>query len=114
MKMLVYLLDLKDDAESVERYLDRHKNVIPQIPEKLEKMRIHQNRVCRLGNRLVNIYLVDDDFVPSGVEDYTEDEYCKRWDEEMRLYQQKIPGSAESEWWGLAETIFLFDRTGIK
>lgn len=114
MKMLIYLLDLVDDPDKVERYLERHKHVEPEVPKKLAALGVLQNRITRLGNRLVNVLLVEDDFQPGDLSRYTENEACARWDREMMGYQQKAPGAREDDWWASTETVYLFDTTGIK
>ena len=113
MKMLVYLLDLKDDA-SIAPYCSRHANIEPAVPKKLKELGVLQNRVCRLGKHLVNIMIVEDDFSSNVLKSYTEDPDCKKWDDEMACYQQVLPEAKEGELWAETDVVYLFDQLGLK
>ncbi len=112
MKMFVYLIDLKDGV--AEKYIERHAHIEPAVPAMLEKLHVRQNRICRLGNHLINIMILDDDTPDDVLKEYTADPACRTWDEEMSLLQKKLPEAQENEWWAQTETVFLFDQIGIK
>ena len=112
--MYVYLLDLKDDEETIDHYIRRHKEVEPAVPEKLKELGVLHSRVCRLGTRLVTVLITGNAFCPEDLAKYTEDSACKKWDDEMMTCQQKVPCAADDEWWALTETIFMHDTLGIE
>ena len=113
MKMLVYMLDLKDESV-IAKYEERHANIEPAVPKKLRELGVLQNRICRLGKRLVNIMIVQDDYTADVLKDYVEDPACKAWDDEMAQYQVPAPDAKEGELWALADVVFLHDMLGLK
>ena len=113
MKMLVYMLDLKDESV-IEQYVSRHANVDPEIPKKLKADGVLQNRVCRLGTRLVNIMIVDDNYASDEFPKTASDPACEAWEKEMALMQKTAPGAKEGEWWALTDVVYLFDQINLK
>lgn len=113
MKMLVYMLDLKDESV-IEKYEQRHADIEPAVPKKLRELGVLQNRICRLGTRLVNIMIVQDDYTADVLKDYVKEPACKAWDDEMAKLQVPAPGAKEGELWALTDVVFLHDMIGLK
>ena len=113
MKMLVYMLDLKDESV-IEKYEARHANIDPAIPRKLKSQGVLQNRVCRLGTRLVNILIVTDDYMTDEFPPTSSDPACDAWETEMAEMQVPAPGAKEGEWWALTNVVYLFDQMNLK
>jgi L-rhamnose mutarotase len=113
MKMLVYMLDLKNDG-AIDAYVARHANIEPAVPRKLKELGVLHNRVCRLGTRLVNIIIAEDDYTSDVLKAYTDDPVCRAWDDEMAKYQKCAPGSKLGELWALTDVVYLFDQIGLQ
>ncbi len=113
MKMLVYLLDLKDES-CIASYLERHANIEPEVPKTIRELGVLQNRICRLGTHLVNIMIVEDGFTGDVLKKYVENPACKKWDDEMMQYQKALPEAKPGELWAETEIAFLFDTIGLK
>lgn len=113
MKMLVYTLDLKEESV-IEKYVERHAKIEPAVPKKLRELGVLQNRICRLGRRLVNIMIVRDDYTVDVLKDYVKDPACKAWDEEMAQYQVSAPDAKEGELWALMDVVFLHDMLDLR
>lgn len=113
MKMLVYMMDLKNE-EVIDRYVWRHANIEPAIPKKLKEQGVLQNRVCRLGTRLVNILIVEDDYETDVFPSPAQDPACDAWEKEMAELQTPAPGAKDGEWWALTDVVYLFDQMNLK
>ena len=111
MKRYVYLLDLKDDAKLQEEYLKHHQNVWACVERRLGEIGLLKNSIYRCGSRLVNVLETVDSFDPQkDLTAYAEDPECRRWDDLMRTFQQKVPAAKEGEWWALCGEVYDYPK----
>ena len=109
MKTFVYLLDLKHDPGLQRQYLEHHKNCWDCVPKRLTQIGILSDVIYRCGDRLVNIIQTKDNFDPDkDFNAYAKDPECKRWDDMMRVFQQRVPAAREDEWWALCERVYEY------
>ena len=107
LKKYCLALDLKDEKEKIDAYLNYHKNVWPEINKSLKDSGILSAEIFHTGNRLFMILEVDKSFSfnkkakldgsnPKVVE----------WETLMWKFQQSIPNSKPGEKWVLMDKIY--------
>ena len=93
-KSYAMALDLKDDAALIERYIKHHRAVWPEALDSLNRLGIEKMKIFLLGRRLFMYVEVPDEFdFPADLARYTEEPRAREWDEFMRGFQEKVPGS---------------------
>lgn len=107
MKRYVYTLNLKNDPTLIERYLEYHRAVWPEVIEAVKKAGLISDSVYRLGTHLVLVLEAEDDFDPQrNLYKYTQHPRAREWDELMRNFQEPVPEAKPGEWWALMEIVF--------
>ena len=107
LKKYCLALDLKDEKEKIDAYLNYHKNVWPEINKSLKDSGIISAEIFHTGNRLFMILEVDKSFSfnkkakldgsnPKVVE----------WENLMWKFQQSIPNSKTGVKWVLMDKIY--------
>ncbi len=107
MKVFYLALDLKNDEKLIEEYEAYHKNVWPEIINKIKESGIINCEIFRVQNRLVMRLETKDSFsFEAKAQIDIESEILQKWEDLMWTYQQALPGSKQGEKWQLMETIF--------
>jgi len=107
MQKFCLTLDLKDDSQLIEEYIEYHKNVWPEILSSIRSSGITNMEIYCLGTRLFMIIEADNDF---SFEKKTSLDHSNQkvqdWETLMWKYQQSLPGSKPGEKWIMMEKIF--------
>ncbi len=108
MKVYALTLNLVDDAETIEKYKEYHRNPWPEPLRGLGEVGITDMKIFLLGRRMFMYMTAADEFDP-GVDfpRYIEQNpRAVEWDELMRTFQERVPEAREGEWWALMEQVF--------
>ena len=103
----VLVLDLKPDAELIEKYREHHRNVWPGNLEGIRRAGITEMELWLWGNRLCMIMETGPDFSfeKKAVAD-ANDPDVQSWEKLMNNYQQQLPGAPPGSKWQPMELIF--------
>jgi len=107
MQKFCLTLDLKDDPQLIEEYIEYHKNVWPEILLSITLSGINHMEIYCLGIRLFMVIEANDDF--SFEKKATLDQSNQKaqdWETLMWKYQQSLPGSKPGEKWMMMDKIF--------
>ena len=98
---------LRDDEETIERYKDHHRQVWPEVLDRLREVGIEEMKIFLIGRRLFMYLRARDDFVPErDFPRLSDHEPTKRWEELMTSMQERVPEAADGEWWARMEEVF--------
>ncbi|MBK7403837.1 MAG: L-rhamnose mutarotase [Phycisphaerales bacterium] len=107
MATFAQALDLVDDPVLIAEYEAHHRRVWPEVVRALGGIGITQMRIFRLGSRLFMYYEAPDGFDPArDYQAYASDPKCREWDELMRRYQRRAPGTPDGVWWAPMQEVF--------
>ena len=108
MKSYAMALDLRDDAEVIERYKEYHRAVWDEVLEGLRSLGISKMKIFLRGSRLFMYMETPDDFdLERDFQRYTEaSPRAAEWDALMREFQAPAPDAKHGEWWAAMEEVF--------
>ena len=107
MKRYCLTLDLKDDPELIQQYIDYHKNVWPEIKDSIAQSGIMDMEIYIFQNRLFMIMEVSEGFsFEEKAKADAENPKVQEWEELMWKYQQPLPQAAPGEKWILMQKIY--------
>ena len=107
MKSYGMALDLKDNQEIRDKYIEYHRAVWPDVLAGLRGVGITGMKIFLHGDRLFMYLEAEDTFVPErDFSRYMESGRAGEWDELMRTFQQPIPGAAAGDWWSEMDEVF--------
>lgn len=102
-----FALDLRDDADAIQRYEEYHQHVWPEIIESIKTSGIVKMEIYRAGNRLFMVMAVDQSF--SFERKSAADKVNLRvqeWEQLMDQFQQRLPFANPEEKWVLLKKVF--------
>jgi L-rhamnose mutarotase len=103
-------LNLKDDAEIINKYKEYHRAVWPEVLDGLRGLGISKMKIFLHGRRMFMYLEAPDDFdVLRDFPKYMEAPRAKEWDELMCTFQERVPGAKPGEWWAAMEEVFDID-----
>ena len=107
MKRYCQTLELRDEPEMVEKYVEAHRKVWPEVQEGIREVGIVDMQIYRLGTRLFMIMdTVDEfDFVKDNARLATLPRQAE-WEAYVAQFQGCDPGAASTEKWKLMDKIF--------
>jgi len=107
MRKFCLTLNLKDDPQLIEQYIEYHKNVWPEVLSSIRSSGINQMEIYCLGDRLFMIIEVDNDFSfeKKNALDHS-NQKVQDWETLMWKFQQRLPGSQPGEKWMVMDKIF--------
>lgn len=107
MQRYCLTLDLKDDPAIIEEYKKIHKNVWPDILERIKADGITVMDIYNTGNRLFMIMEVKEGFSfdKKGASD-ANDPRVQEWENFMWTFQQQLPWAKAGEKWVIMDKIF--------
>ena len=108
MKVYALTLNLVDDAGTIEKYKEYHRNPWPEPLRGLGEVGITDMKIFLLGRRMFMYMTAADEFDPDvDFPRYIEQNpRAAEWDELMRTFQERVPEAGEGEWWALMEQVF--------
>lgn len=107
MKRYCLALDLKDDPEIIEKYIDHHKKVSEEIISSIKGADIQVMDIYLTGNRLFMIMEVGETFsFEEKAKMDASNEKVQEWEGLMSTLQQTLPWAKPGEKWVLMEKIF--------
>ncbi|MBR5018091.1 MAG: L-rhamnose mutarotase [Bacteroidales bacterium] len=111
MKRYCQTLELRDEPEMIERYVEAHAHVWPEIQEGIREVGIVDMQIYRLGTRLFMIMdTVDEfDFVKDNARLATLPRQAE-WEAYVAQFQGCDPEAPSTEKWRLMEKIFELEK----
>jgi L-rhamnose mutarotase len=104
-------LDLKDEPEKIDAYIQYHKQVWPEINQSIKASGIQNAEIYHTGNRLFMILEVDDTFSFEKKASMDGDNpKVQEWEALMWKFQQALPNTPEGTKWVLMEKIYDLNR----
>ncbi|MCM8543343.1 MAG: L-rhamnose mutarotase [Lentisphaeraceae bacterium] len=108
MKNLAYTVNLKDNTQVIQKYIDHHANVWPEVIDSLKAVGILDMKIYILGPRLFMFCEVTDNFEAAA--DFprylTLSPKCQEWEDLMTTFQEPVKEASEGEKWAQMEQIF--------
>lgn len=106
-KRFCLALDLKNDPVLIQAYEEHHKNIWPEIKERIKASGILNMEIFRWENRLFMIMETKEEFSFQKKQQMDEaDQKVKEWENLMSTYQQNLPGTDSNQKWQLMTKIF--------
>ena len=107
MQRFCFALDLKDDPELIEKYIEYHSNVWPEILKSIIDAGILDMEIYNVGNRLFMIMETEDNFDPKvKAEADQKNPKVQEWETLMDIYQKPLPFADEGQKWIPMDRIF--------
>ena len=108
MQLFGLTLDLKDNAETIEKYKEYHRNPWPEPLRGLGEVGITDMKIFLLGRRMFMYMTATDEFDPAvDFPRYIEQNpRAAEWDQLMRTFQERVADAKEGEWWAAMEKVF--------
>jgi L-rhamnose mutarotase len=108
MSRHVLAVDLKDDPEVIETYLEHHRRVWPEVLHSLRAAGLRGMDIFLLGRRLVMIVETDGngDYQAIFARHAASHPRVAEWEALMKSMQQPIPGAPPGEWWARMQPVF--------
>lgn len=107
MQRYCLTVDLKDDPALIEEYKKIHKNIWPDIKERILKDGIEAMNIYISGNRLFMIMEVKEGFsFEKKAQSDAADSRVQEWEHFMWQFQQALPWAKPGEKWIQMEKIF--------
>ncbi len=110
MKRFCQTLDLRDDPEMIEKYVEAHSRVWPEVQAGIREVGILDMQIFRRGNRLFMIMDTVDEF------DFVADNARlaglprqAEWEAYVAQFQGCDPDAPSTQKWQLMEKIFELD-----
>ena len=111
MKRYCQTLELRDEPEMIEKYVEAHAHVWPEIQEGIREVGIVDMQIYRLGTRLFMIMdTVDEfDFLKDNARLATLPRQAE-WEAYVAQFQGCDPEAPSTEKWRLMEKIFELEK----
>jgi L-rhamnose mutarotase len=108
MSRHVLAVDLKDDPDLIQAYLDHHRRVWPEVVRSLRTAGLESMEIFVVGRRLVMIVETDGqgDYQTVFARHAASHPRVADWEALMKSMQQPIPGAAPGEWWAQMQPVF--------
>lgn len=108
MKRYARTIYLKDDPALIERYVEHHRAVWPEVERGLRNIGIERMLIWRLGRRLFMLMETVDAFEPDGdFARYTASSpRIAEWQSLMESLQEPVAEAQPGEWWANMELVY--------
>ncbi|MBU3010998.1 L-rhamnose mutarotase [Polaribacter vadi] len=111
MKRFCYALDLVDDEQLIQEYIEYHNNVWPEIQKSILDSGIQSMEIYCVGNRLFMVTDVDQDFsLDKRASNDGNNKKVQEWEELMWKYQKALPIAKKDEKWVLMNKIYHLQK----
>jgi L-rhamnose mutarotase len=107
MRRYCLALDLKSDSTLMQRYIEHHRNVWPEVQASIRNAGIRNMQIYRRDDRLFMIMEVDDTFSfehKAAID--RNDARVQEWEALMGSFQKPLSSAAPDEKWVLMDCIF--------
>ena len=108
MSRHVLAVDLKDDPAVIERYLEHHRRVWPEVLGSLRAAGLQNMEIFLHGCRLVMIVETNGngDYPAIFARHAASHPRVAEWEALMKSMQQPVPGAPPGEWWARMQPVF--------
>lgn len=107
MQRFCFALDLKNDPGLIQKYIEHHQNVWPEILKSISDAEIIDMQIYHVADRLFMIMETTDDYDPEvKAEADRNNPKVQEWETLMDTYQKRLPFAAEDQKWVPMEKIF--------
>jgi L-rhamnose mutarotase len=111
MRRYCFALDLKNDPDLIQKYIDHHQNVWPEVLESITSAGIIDMQIYHAGNRLFMIMKTEDDFNPADkARADQQNPKVKEWEDLMDTYQKRLSFADEGQKWVPMDQIFSLEQ----
>jgi len=108
MKQYGRTINLKDDPKIIERYLEHHRAIWPEVERGLKSIGIERMLIFKLGRQLFMFMETIDTFDPER--DFARYESSnprnREWQELMASMQEPVPDAQPGESWAEMKLVF--------
>ncbi len=108
MKQYGRTINLKDDPQIIERYLEHHRAIWPEVERGLKSIGIERMLIFKLGRQLFMFMETADEFDPER--DFARYEASnprnREWQQLMASMQEPVPNAQPGEWWAEMKLVF--------
>lgn len=108
MKQYGRTLNLRNDPAIIERYIEYHARVWPEVQQALRAIGIERMLIFLLGRQLFMFLETVDSFEPQR--DFARFEAShprvREWQELMATMQEPVPDAQPGEWWAEMKLVF--------
>ena len=108
MKQYGRTINLKNDPKTIERYLEHHRAIWPEVERGLKSIGIERMLIYKLGRQLFMFMETIDEFDPER--DFARyeavDPRCRQWQALMASMQEPVPDARPGEWWAEMKLVF--------
>lgn len=112
MQRFCFTLDLKNDPALIQKYIEHHQNVWPEILESISDAGIIDMEIYNVGNRLFMIMETEDDFsLEAKAEADRNNPKVQQWETLMDTYQKRLPFATDDQKWVQMDRIFSLKET---
>ena len=102
----VFAVDLKNDPNAVEAYVEHHRRVWPEVRSSLQAAGVRGMEIFLLGRRLVMIVETDGDYRAQFGAHAASHPRVAEWETLMKSLQQPCPDAPHGEWWAEMRPVF--------
>lgn len=107
MKRFCFALDLKEDPELIQTYIEHHENVWPEVLKSITDAGIIDMEIYNVADRLFMIMETENDYDPDvKAEADRINEKVQEWESLMDRYQRRLPFAKKNEKWVPMKRIF--------
>ncbi len=112
MEQKVFVVKIVPDTDSMQRYIDYHQHVWPQVEQGFRKAGYKKIALYRYGQLIVMTILVPEgsDLAEMGKVAESYDKRCAEWSQLMSNYHVGVDGTKPGEKWVEAQLIYNFTR----
>lgn len=113
LDVYVFSVQLIDDSDKIQEYLEYHEAVWPEVEEGFKKAGYHSIEMYRYNNFLTMIVKVPQgsDLKEIGAAKELNTERVKTWNSLMSTYQQGLPGTPKGTTWVPMSKFYEFEKT---
>jgi len=107
-RVFCWAVDLKDQPGLITQYMEYHKqgNVWPEVVEHIKKSGIVNMRIYSVGDRVIMVMEVNEEFSLGQPIDTKLPDKVKEWDNLMAKFQSPLKWAEQGETWTLMNEIF--------
>ncbi len=107
MQRFCFSLELKNDSAAIERYLEHHRAVWPEVLESIRSAGVLQMEIYRAANRLFMVMETNDDFtLEQKAAMDRENAKIQEWERLMEQYQLVPDGVSREAKWQPMQAVF--------